>query len=431
MYRRSLRFRIALSFGGLGALMALLLSVASWLTVERMEAAFLDATLDQELEFFLDAWLRDPTTPPPSTRDIQGLVVALDQIDDQRAELRHLGPGRHETTLDGAVVEIGIIDRAGHRFYLIYDERHIDRAESVLIAFLVGFSLLMTGFSTLLGWLLGGRITAPVRSLADDVRAISAGPTTARLEEVYQADDEVGQLADAFRRAWSRMQGFLERERAFTADASHQLRTSVAVISSTTELLLDEGALPAPVEGRIRRIAHAALSLRRQVEGFLLLARETEAGIELAPCHVDEVVRDLVAREQEALPADGPRLEVVVDAHPVLQAPSEALEIIVGNLVGNAIAHGAGPIEVRVTTDGLEVRDDGPSLSPEVLAQVFDRGYRGPAASNGSGLGLAIAQRIGHRFGWTVGLENAVGSGVVARIRFCSDPSASDRTQRR
>lgn len=416
----SLRRRLTLAFGLLGVLLAALLAAASWTTAESLEAAFLDATLAEELDYFIAEWGRNPQAAPPATASVRGYVVprgdraALARLPSY---LRRLPAGRHELSVAGAVYEVAVADADGHRFYLAYDEARIQAVERTLLAFLAASSLAVVVLSALLGWFAADRITAPLRRLAAEARRLGIGTPGTGFAAGVEEPDEVRVLAETLDAAVGRLHAALRREREFTAEASHQLRTSAAVIMSTAELMQTAPSTDPVQRRRLDRLGLAASHLSRQIEAFLLLAREAE-GETAAACSVAAAVEQLIAGELAYSPHVERRLSLAVEEDVEVAAPAAALDVVVGNLLHNALAHGDGAVTVRVSGRELTVHDEGPTIPAETLGRVFERGFSAPAASAGSGLGLTIARRVCERYGWAIDLESGDGLGTTARVRF-------------
>jgi signal transduction histidine kinase len=158
--------------------------------------------------------------------------------------------------------------------------------------------------------------------------------------------------------------------------------------------------------------------MTRQIEVFLLLARESPPPA-LGSCSLAGVVREVADRYRAG--TRGNEIEVEIEEDTEIAASPAAVDVVVGNLVANALAYGQGPIRLRLTAARLAVIDEGPGIAPGDLARVFERGFRGDGAeptTAGSGLGLPIARRICERFGWTIELDNRPAGGFVARVTF-------------
>lgn len=240
--------------------------------------------------------------------------------------------------------------------------------------------------------------------------------------EVGQVADAVNAMLEHVENSLAQRQASEDRLRQFAADASHELRTPVAVIGSHAEYVLRTAPdLPGEVREAIGRIHAESDRMGRLVEDLLLLARlDARRRLERAPVDLTRLALDAVGdlrrtaadhRWQLDLPADP--IVVPGDAHALHQA--------LANLLTNARTHTPPGTEVTVEVRPVEddnavelcVRDDGPGIPADQLPHIFERFHRGdrvrdPDASN-AGLGLAIVDAIVHAHGGTVTARSAPG----------------------
>jgi len=202
-------------------------------------------------------------------------------------------------------------------------------------------------------------------------------------------------MAEALEDTITDLSAARDRERRFTSDVAHELRTPLAALVGETSLLRDhlEGMPPAtrrPVE----MVVHDVGRLRRLVEELIEISG-MDAGSEPVRVEATDLTPLVVAvarsrgwSERLSLPTGS----VTLDTDP------RRLERIIANLIGNALAHGAPPVEVRAASEGgaavLTVTDHGSGIRAEDLSHVFERFYKADVSrtESGSGLGLAIAR---------------------------------------
>jgi signal transduction histidine kinase len=266
------------------------------------------------------------------------------------------------------------------------------------------------------------RALAPLSRMAAAARQADAAEPGTRLP-LPGTNDELEDLGRAFNGLLDRLHEALERQRRFTGDASHQLRTPLAGLLSQVDVALRRERPPAEYQRVLGVVRAKAAHLRQIIESLLFLARaETESGrpdlevVDLT-AWVDEHLRGWsthprAADLRAAIEADGP---LPVRAHPPLLAQ------LVDNLLENACKYSrpGTPIAVRLSRRRgaavLTVEDRGCGLSAEEQARVFQPFYRTPDARTkgqaGVGLGLAVAQRIASVFGGTVRVESEPGQG--------------------
>ena len=288
----------------------------------------------------------------------------------------------------------------------------------------------------LLLWYLIGRSLAPLKTLSTQI-----GARDARSLEplaITTVPEEVRTLVDAIDRLLARLRQSIVRERAFTSDAAHELKTPLAAIKVQAQVAL---ATDDPVRKQLamQRVVQGVDRSARLAEQLLLLARLDE--YERIPVRA-VVVRELVdaAIERHLAKASDHFIDIVATGTPgrAIQADPILLGILLDNLLDNAVKYGrqGGRIEIDVHDDGtaqrIVVRDDGPGVAPGEHERLGDRFYRGVGTQlPGSGLGLSIVQRIAQYFGGTVQFGPGIGGrGLGVTIALPSAESARiDGTQ--
>jgi signal transduction histidine kinase len=251
------------------------------------------------------------------------------------------------------------------------------------------------------------RVAAAATRLGDGDFAVRA--PRARIEEV----DEVARALDA---TADRLGELLGRERAFTADASHQLRTPLAALRIELEALELRGAGSDEVVAALAQVDR----LEATIDTLLAVARDATQPRE--PADVVPMLDELEARWRGELAAASRPLRIRVEDRPLraLASPLVVAEIL-DVLVDNARRHGSGEVEVSARPASshvaIDVRDDGPGFAvrPEV---AFERRH---AADNGHGIGLALARSLAHAEGGRLDVTNA-GPGATVRLLLPREP---------
>ncbi|MEQ4304011.1 HAMP domain-containing sensor histidine kinase [Plantactinospora sp. B6F1] len=310
-----------------------------------------------------------------------------------------------------------------------------------------GLSLVL---AVLLALLAARGVLRPVRDLGRAARRLGEGDLSTRL--AVRGSDELAGVARTFNHTAERLErqvGELRRmeadARRFVADVSHELRTPLAAMTAVTDVLDEEAPrLPGDAGRAARLVSQETQNLTRLVNDLIEVTRFDSGTAALT---LDEV--DVAAAVRATLRARGWAERVVADLPPGVLARLDPrrLDVIVANLVGNALRHGAPPVSVRLGAEPdwivLSIGDRGPGLDPSVLPHVFDRFYKADSArsrSEGSGLGLAIAwenarlHRAGARWGSLVAANDPAG-GAVFTLRLprrCGDPAppGGDRPER-
>lgn len=280
---------------------------------------------------------------------------------------------------------------------------------------LVGIPLVVAllGLAT---WVVVGRALRPVAAITAEVADISDADLDRRVP-VPPGDDEIARLGRTMNAMLDRLARSSARQRAFAADASHELQSPLARLRTQLEV-----ARAHPAGTNWQGLAPALLAdseeMERLVRDLLFLAQEDErpgaAGVGAVTGGGLVDLDDVVLEEAARVRATG-RCEVAtarVSAGPV-RGSREELGRLVRNLLENAVRHAARRVEVSLSGVGdrveLVVRDDGPGIAPEHRDRVFERFVRLDGArsrdSGGSGLGLSIVAAIAARHGGTVQVE--------------------------
>ncbi|MCF3131870.1 ATP-binding protein [Streptomyces olivochromogenes] len=271
-------------------------------------------------------------------------------------------------------------------------------------------------------------VLRPVRDLGRATRTLAAGDLSTRV--TVKGRDELADLARSFNHTADSLQASVtklreqeERARRFVADVSHELRTPLAAMTMVATVL-DEDAdqLPADSAMAARTVSSETAQLSRLVQDLIEISRFDAGAVRLNPSDTDlaAAIRSTLARRgwTDLVHADLPDgVRANVDRRRV--------DVVVANLVGNALRHGAPPVDVvlRATDDEItvEVRDRGPGLPAESLTHVFERFYKTDAArtrSEGSGLGTAIALENARLHDGTIEAANRAGGGAVFTLRL-------------
>jgi signal transduction histidine kinase len=257
--------------------------------------------------------------------------------------------------------------------------------------------------------------------MAAAARAMRAEDAGSRLPPPG-ARGELEELHAAISGLVGRLHAALARERRFTAEASHQLRTPLGTILGQVEVALRRPRAPEEYERVLGVVRRQAAELTRSVEALLFLAR-SDADAPTPPMEVIDL-REWLPEFAASL-AGQPRSEDVscesestdplrIAAHPPL------LRELVGNLVDNALKYSppGTPVVVRAGTDGgsvvLSAEDRGPGIPPADLPHVFEPFFRSAQATGvpGSGLGLSVVARVAAAFGGRVAAENRPDGGA-------------------
>jgi signal transduction histidine kinase len=401
------RRRLVLAIAGVAALAVILFAVPLGLVLQRTYR-------DEEL-------LRLQRDTVAATREIDLGTGKSDQIELPRdpavlgvygADGRRLA-GRGPATADGVVREALRRNRPSDRVSdgrlvvavpLIVNERvtgavrsERDDAQATSLArgrwwLLAGIAAAVVALAVLAAAALGRRLARPLEQLAGAARRLGDGDFSVRAPRAGVR--EVDEVAAALDSAAERLDDLISRERAFSADASHQLRTPLAALRLELEAMELRGASSAELDAALNQVER----LQETVGTLLALARDAPRRAALTP--LQALFDELEQRWHGPLAAEGRPLRVRVEEDVAsVRGSATVLREILDILLDNAQRHGAGAVAVHARRAGPSVAVDvgdegpGPALGPEELFA------RRSASGDGHGIGLALARSLAYAEG--------------------------------
>ncbi|GAA1606757.1 HAMP domain-containing sensor histidine kinase [Kribbella sancticallisti] len=295
--------------------------------------------------------------------------------------------------------------------------------------------VIVGGLAAGFGWLVAGRVLAPLHRVTDTARRIAAAPAAGRgLHEriaLRGPDDEVKNLADAFDTMVERLDHSFDGQRRFVANASHELRTPLTLGRALVEVAMHRRTASDDVKQLGETLLEINSRHEQLITGLLLLA-DSEKEITAYPVNLADVITHVVAQLTTEASDSGVEL-VRQPADAPTQGDALLLERLVHNLVENGIRHNVGAggwvrvisrtvgehVEVEVTNTGASV----PPYEVEGLFKPFHRlGEDRVVGSKGAGLGLSIVQSVALAHGGSVRAEPREGGGLVIIVRLPVDP---------
>jgi signal transduction histidine kinase len=296
-----------------------------------------------------------------------------------------------------------------------------------------GSLLLLVVTGPLIAWMLH-RGLLPLRQLAALAAQVSVNSWQFAPPASARTTPELAPLTQAIESVLQRLERSFTQQQVFVSDAAHELKTAVAVIKSTLQLLGMKRRTPAEYQAGLERCLADSLRLEEIVGKMLTLARvESSAAAPPQAADLAECLRQTVA-DLETFAAMR-AVSVAFEALPAIRVPvaAEDCALLVSNLLLNALQHSpaGSAVELRLTVEGgaahLQIEDHGEGIDAEALPHIFDRFYRGDPSrtrsTGGTGLGLAIAKAIAERAGGSIALASQPGQGTIVTVRL---PLAGD-----
>jgi len=319
----------------------------------------------------------------------------------------------------GPMLVVAIPIAAGTVFYEVDSLEELDHTLGVLTLVLTTVAICTALGGAGLGWYASRYVMRPLVRVAEAAQNIASGASDARLDPGQEPD--LALLSTSFNQMVDELSARLERDRRFAADVSHELRSPLQTLSAAASVLqrrreaLDERTATAA-----RLVTDEVARFQQLVHDLLDLARSDQPA-QRTPVDVAEIARAECRRRglpEDLVHANGPATWCA-DRRRVAQ--------MLGNLIDNAVAYGGGPTAVRLDLDGdtgrIEVDDEGPGVTPEDKAVIFDRFVRGRTAGTrggnaGTGLGLALVAQHAAAHNGTAAVLDRPGGGARFRVEL-------------
>jgi len=298
-----------------------------------------------------------------------------------------------------------------------YMSRLISTSAIIVSASIITFTALTGVISSL--------ILNPIRRITKGIDDITAEDLSKRLEAV-DTQDELMELTNRINGMLDNIEETFRRQENFVADASHELKTPLAVISGYVNLLKRWGAKDENILGEaIEAIHREAENMRRMVEQLLLLARIGAISMNVTSFCADEVLRETV---EGYVLTEGRHIEYEGGERATLETDKNLLIELVRILINNALKY--SPVESTVQvksvlqdeTFTISVTDNGAGISEADIPHIFDRFYRCDKVrgreSGGTGLGLTIAKSIVETLGGKIEVNSVLGEGSVFTVQL-------------
>ncbi|MFJ4466782.1 ATP-binding protein [Streptomyces sp. NPDC089424] len=277
-------------------------------------------------------------------------------------------------------------------------------------------------------------VLRPVRDLRRAAQSMGSGRLDTRIQ--VRGSDELADLAHTFNESAGQLERSVEelreaeaRARRFASDVSHELRTPLAGMLAVTEVLdEDASGLDADTARAVRLVSTETGKLAVLVEDLMEISRFDARAAELNADEVD--VAEAIGKTLQSRHWTDGRVRTEMPDGIRARLDPRRFDVVVANLVGNALRHGGAPVTVGLRVEArpegppaliTEVTDSGPGIRPDVLPHIFDRFYKADAArtrSAGSGLGLAITLENVRLHGGTIRAGNLPGGGAVFTVEI-------------
>jgi heavy metal sensor kinase len=433
--RKSFRFRLTLLYLGLFSALFVLFSIFVYGGLSKSLESRIEETLASEADtaagIFLDEFAETKGDVQASANET---VTAMKLHGDEVSvwEGSRVLASKSSAPANEARRSVERTVKAGGREYRIVVAASLrpvtDTSRAALQVILIGLPLVLA-LAGLGGYLLAGRTLRPLSSMAAQARRITDSSLNTRIE-IGRAAEEMETLVASFNELLARLDQSFEGMRRFVADASHELRTPVAVIRGEADVALSVDRSAAEYRESLGVVLDESRRLSRLVEDLLNLAR-ADAGrvrLHMQDFYLNELVSDCCRSVQSLAASRHLRLECYAGGDLQFRGDEALLRRLLMNLLDNAIRYTppGGTVTAALDPNGtavqLRVADTGVGIAPADAPRVFERFFRaGEARSRqdgGFGLGLAIVKWVAESHHGSVECQSAPGTGSVFTVKL-------------
>lgn len=384
--------------------------------------------LDQEAEYFWSVIEQNPAAPLPSTKNLRVYLLPRDgELLPPVAHQLHLGYHDYHH-LEGFNVAYltkkknSNSDADNNKLLILFNRSGVDSLVLLFGIVPLTIALIFLYGSLFVSYRYSKKLLSPAIVLADKIKNtdlfnIDTSYFSAS-NQLFKDDDEVKTIAEAIGQLSSRLEQFIDRERSFTQDVSHELRSSITVIKMASELLASKNLEPSQRK-LVDKLTRSSRDMEELTEFFLILAREESLSVVEEAISLNQVLdRELeklsLLANEKSIPI---HKQVREDCY--LKKREKVLSVLVGNLLRNAILYTeSGRIDVVVSGNELIIRDTGIGISKEKMDTILDRFTRDNTEQKGFGIGLSIVKRLCDRFNWKLLIDSQKHSGTEVRVLF-------------
>jgi signal transduction histidine kinase len=380
--------------------------------------------LEREADYYWELIKQQPNTSLANTKNLKGFLIPRDNHLLPYAA-NQMAPGYHEYThlknFNVAYVSQG---DSGKKLLLLFNRAGVDSLILLFGIIPLCLGLLLLYVSLWLSYKYSKKLLSPVIFLAKKVRStdiLNIDKAYFKSDnEHFQKDEDIITLASSISGMIERLEQFVERERHFTQDVSHELRSPISVIQMAMELINTNDVSSAEKKQHLKRIDNAAKDMEELTEFFLILAREDNNIKKISTVDVSEVIEEEI--EKLSLMCSHKKISIIHNEKNTMniEGSKKIISVLTGNLLRNALLYtDKGLITVSTSNNMLTIKDTGIGISKEKLDYLFVRENNTiHNERRGFGVGLSIVKRLCDQYYWDIDISSEKNQGTTVTVSF-------------
>ena len=395
-----------------------LLTIIVYYSNEILEEDLLARQTGFELKNIRELLAQDPDAALPS---LASLSIYLDSRRDRKpipAFLAELDDGlHHDVKIDDKSYHVLVAPSNGDRIYIQSDITEIERSEELLLTILMVAWVVLLIIIFVIARLLSKKLSGPIAQLSQTLAQINPDERGIRLSDRFE-DDEVGRIAQAFDSYTEKMDDYVEKQMAFAAMASHELRSPLTIVQTSADLISCRREQDGDTLLHLEKIQRASTNMANMIHALLAVTRDRPTGNTAQHVALKKMIDEIAESMQPEIKAKNIRFENRVPADAGIDADPTLVTVVLTNLIKNGIKHGElSSITIDMRDGVMSIADNGIGIDHESLGNIFEFAHRGQN-SQGYGVGLYISRLVCDYQGWDLELVPNPQGGIIARVRF-------------
>ena len=397
-----------------------------------LEQFLVREALNREAIHYWQIYNENIDYPAPNTDNLKGYLTIGGVFDELPEELRGYALGYHKIHGQTEHSLLFVSQEGDQRLHLLFDGESVTRL--AIFFGVVPLTIILILIYITAWWVYreSNILLSPIVWLANKFDEVDP-----RLDSIkaFNIDDvpgdvdwEVEKLIKSFRAYSIRINRFIERERTFTRDASHEFRTPLTVIQMASDMLSNEPDLNKYSKKYVEKIKNSTKDIGALIDVFLVLARETYKEFDYEDVEVVKLVENEVSASEILLENKSIEVRVDVEHDLILHTAKQVLSIVLGNLIRNAMIYTKkGQVVVTVKEQSVVISDTGIGMDCTQIERIFQPYYRVSESDQsrqksnsrkGYGVGLTIVKRLSNRFNWTLDVKSKINQGTNIEVFF-------------
>ena len=387
-------------------------------SVNVLEHELMQKHIFAELELVKKELSKNPDYSLPQTANLQ--VYKPDAHDPYLPGfLRGLPADFHEEiSTNGSTYFVLVTKFNDEPLYIVNDISEFEQSENTFwIIIIVSWCILMALIFAI-SYLLSHSLLKPISDFSDEIGQLQPQQRGLNLSGKYHGL-EIEKITRAFDQYLKNLDEYVERQHAFAAMASHELRSPLTVVQTSAELIAAQ-TQDELILNQCHKISRSTSNMSDMILALLSITRDQTRDEQNYAVDLHEVVQDALGNFDHQIRLNTIEIDNWVTPDTTFRCNSALLSVVINNLLSNAIKHSPqGMIRITYMNHSLSILDNGEGLGTEPADQLFKMGVAGKN-SGGYGLGLYITKLICDKQGWQLELQNA-SPGTLARVTFIKD----------